>query len=628
MSRLMPDRLSRHAIALAVLAVLAACGSSDYTDIAPVATAPATPADPGFVESVPLPGAVAFVDNAATNQQTALTIDVNAGVRVLAQFLEFWQPVTQTVDVSSWSGLPGQGVVLNGAIHDRNIQYVVDATGARTAAQATAAYLDDRQNQAYSIVDGMGPLTATWRAGSKATTTVTSVAADATTVAYSDAGNGAGDTTTANFGSVITFINTMRNNGSTEPSKRFYKYPRPYRWSSAVKVVPALVPVESPTPNTDGGFPSGHTNAGMLNSMAMAYAMPERFQEMLSRGLELGENRILAGMHSPLDVMGGRMLSAAIFSGNINDPANATLKQKAYADAHTFVQTQTGTTATTLYAYAHNAASATDRFADHDANKANFLRRLTFGFSPIKATNVAAVVPKGAEAILETRLPYLDAMQRRVVLRSTALPSGYPLLDDAEGWGRLNLFAAADGYAAFSGNVAVTMDASKGGFWAMDAWRNDISGSGKLTLKGTGKLALTGNNTWTGGAQVDGGTLEADSNTALGNGDVYVGAAGTLASAAPGQLAIGGNYAQLDKGTLNVTMGANNAGTLAVKGTATIVGGTLHVKFASGFTPSVGTTYPVLAAANRKGVFTSVVADGHAATLIYSNSGVSVRIDG
>ena len=39
----------------------------------------------------------------------------------------------------------------------------------------------------------------------------------------------------------------------------------------------------------------------------MAYVVPERFQEMLSRGLELGENRIVAGMHSPLDVIGGRM---------------------------------------------------------------------------------------------------------------------------------------------------------------------------------------------------------------------------------------------------------------------------------------------------------------------------------
>lgn len=624
-----PARTARNAaIAAAVLVLLAACGGSDYVDVSPVTVAPAAPADPGFVENVPLPAVPAFVDNAASNQQTQLTIGVNAGVRALSPFLELWQPLTQTVDVSTWSGLPGQGTVLNQAVHDRNIQYVVDATAQRTAAQASAAYLDDRQNQAYSIVDGLGPLTAAWRAGAKATTTITAVAADATTVKYDDGGNGAGDATTAAFGSVVGFINTMRNNGSTEPAKRFYKYPRPWRWSSAVKVVPALEPAKSPTPNTDGGFPSGHTNAGMLNSLAMAYAMPERFQEMISRGLELGENRILAGMHSPLDVMGGRMLSHAIFTGNINDAANATLKQKAYADAHAWIQSQTGTTASTLYAYAHAAAAGADRFADHDANKANYLRRLSFGFSPVKATDVAAVVPKGAEAILETRLPYLDAMQRRAVLRSTALPSGYPLLDDAEGWGRLNLFAAADGYGAFSGNVVVTMDAARGGFYAMDAWRNDIAGGGKLTLKGSGRLGLYGKNTFTGGTQIDGGTLESAADGALGSGDVYVGAAGTLASKGPGQLAIGGNYAQLDKGTLDITLGANDAGTLAVKNTATIAGGTLRLRFVGGFKPSVGASYRVLSAGARKGVFGGVVADGYKATLEYSNTGVSVHIDG
>ena len=169
--------LPRHAIAIAILALLSACGSSDYIDVAPVSTAPAAPADPGFVENVPAPSVAAFVDNAATNQQSQPTVDVNAGVRALAPFLELWQPVTQTVDVSTWDGK--QGTVLNQAVHDKNIQYVVDATTQRIAAQATAAYLDDRQNQAYSIVDGMGPLTAAWRAGSKATTTITSVVVSA-----------------------------------------------------------------------------------------------------------------------------------------------------------------------------------------------------------------------------------------------------------------------------------------------------------------------------------------------------------------------------------------------------------------------------------------------------------------
>jgi len=630
MSRVLPKILPRvfphPVLSSAVLLLLSACGGGGGVDVSPVSGAPAAPVDPGFVENVPLPAAAAFVDTAASNQQTFLTMDVNAGVRTLAGFRELWKPVTETVDVSTWSGLPDQGTVLNDAIHRQNIQYVIDATTRRTAAQATAAYMDDRQNQAYSIVDGLGPLTAAWRAGSKATTTITGVPADATTVKYDDGGNGAGDPNTPEFGAVVRMINAMRNNGSTEPSKRYYKYPRPWRWSADVPVAPALVPAKSPTPSTDGGFPSGHSNAGFMNALSMAYAMPERFQEMLVRGTELAENRVLSGMHSPLDVMGGRILAQAIFAGNLNDPANAALKRQAYDDAHKWVMAQTGTNANTLHAYAH-APSTADRYADRTANRANYLRRMTYGFPQIKAGNVAASVPKGAEAILETRLPYLDAMQRRAVLRSTALPSGYPVMDDPEGWGRLNLFAAADGYGAFTGNVVVAMDAARGGFYAMDAWRNDIGGGGKLTLKGSGKLALHGNNSWVGGTQVDGGTLEAASNTALGAGDVYVGG-GVLASVAPGQLVVKGNYAQLNGSTLEITMNGADAGLVAVRGTATIAGGTLRLKFGNGFKPQVGSSYAVLSAGARRGVYGTIVVDGYKATPEYSATGLTIRIDG
>ena len=44
-------------------------------------------------------------------------------------------------------------------------------------------------------------------------------------------------------------------------------------------------------------------------------------EEMLARGLELGESRIIAGMHSPLDVISGRMLGQA--SAVVTIPARA-----------------------------------------------------------------------------------------------------------------------------------------------------------------------------------------------------------------------------------------------------------------------------------------------------------------
>jgi autotransporter-associated beta strand protein len=640
------------AIAIGTLFALSACGGSDHdSNMDPVSVIPAAPADQGAADSAPVPAVTAFVDSAASNQRgdaRYATLATNAGVRVIGGMLTVWKPLTELVDAdssapavdgfpavvkSSWTGLPNEGTnggtIVNAQVHSANIDYVVKATAARTAAQAQLAYLDDRRNKGYSVTEGMGPLTSAWRTAARATTTINNVPADATTVKYDDGGNnnGVGGDANADFGKVIDLVNAMGGNGSTEPAKRFFKYARPYRWSTAVQVVPQLEPAKSTTPATDGGFPSGHAAEATRNAIGMAYVLPERYQELVGRGLELGESRILAGMHSPLDVIGGRVQAQAVAAANLI-AASVTTRNGAVTQAHDTLAKLTNTTAATFPAYAVSGTAANDRFADYAASRANYVRRLTYGLPQVGATNAPAVVPKGAEVLLETRLPYLSDAQRRVVLKTTAIASGYPVLDDAEGWGRLNLFAAADGYAAFSGNVVLNMDAAKGGFSAADRWRNDIAGSGKLVKQGSGALKLGGNNSWSGGTQIEAGSLEALSNTAFGSGDVYVGSAGTLVSSAPGVLAIGGNYAQLDKGTLDITLGAANAGTLNVKGTATIVGGTLRLKFASGFKPAVGASYPVIAAGARKGVFTNIVADGVKASLQYSATGVSVRIDG
>ena len=648
-------RFSLLLVATSSALLLGACGGDGIDDgtrsAATVAAVPAAPADPGFVDSAPVQSSVAaFVDNAFSNQRgdaRYATMETNAGVRVLNGFRTLWQPLTDIVDAgvsapavgsfpavvaSTWTGVPSDGTpngaALNPTVLNANVQYVVTATTQRTAAQAEAAYYDDRRGKGYSVSDGMGPLTAAWRSAAQQTTSITSIPANATATVYNDSGNNTGVSGTANaqFGSVVSFINAIGTNGSTEPAKRFYKYARPYRWSSSVIVAPTLVPAQSATPSTDGGFPSGHSAEGVRDALAMAYALPERYQEMLSRGLELGENRILAGMHSPLDVIGGRILGEAVVAANLVDPNNATLKQAAFRQSHDTLYTLTGTNAATFRAFAESGTPASDRFADYAANKANYLRRLTFGFAPSAATITPAVVPKGAEVLLETRLPYLSADQRRVVLKTTALPSGFPALDDAEGWGRLNLFAAADGYGAFAGNVVVSMDAAQGGFNAADTWRNDISGAGKLTFNGTGSLTLAGSNTYGGGTQVQGGVLVAGSANAFGTGDVYV-SGGTVAASATSRVKIGGKYTQLAGGTLEIDRGAGDQGRLAVGGQTSIVGGTLHVKFAAGFTPKVGDTIALLDCNGLQGRFSTVTVDGFKATALYSASGLRIHLD-
>jgi len=238
------------------------------------------------------------------------------------------------------------------------------------------------------------------------------------------------------------------------------------------------------------------------------------------------------------------------------------------------------------------------------------------------------MVPKGAEILLETRLPYLDAAQRREVLRTTALPSGYVLLDGFEQWGRLHLFAAANGYGAFDSDVTVTMNAADGGFAAADTWRNDISGRGGLVKRGSGALSLTGANRHSGGTVLEEGTLTAGSTGALGHGDVRV-EGGTL-RVAPGTAArVRGAYAQASGTTLEVTLRAGRIPALAVD-RRVLLGrdSALSLRLDADCPPAAGTAIPVIWAPALRGQFgrITVQADGYRAVPVYTAQGLSVRL--
>lgn len=169
-------------------------------------------------------------------------------------------------------------------------------------------------------------------------------------------------------------------------------------------------------------------------------------------------------------------------------------------------------------------------------------------------------------------------------------------------------------------------DATQGCFNASDTWRNAIPGRGKLTLQGTGSLKLAGANTFSGVSQVSGGTLEADSVAAFGTGDVYLGA-GTVVINARGMVSIVGKHTQLADTALELYIGASGQGSMKVGVQTTVVGGTLHVKFANGFTPKVRDTIGLIAGNGSNVKFSTITVDGFKATPVYSSSGVSVRLD-
>jgi autotransporter-associated beta strand protein len=586
----------------------------------------------------------AFVDTYTTNTVENLTADSNAAVRALSGFEELWQTGP------AWDN----GTVVDEDALEANMDYSAEVTGDRSTAEAKQAFIFDRQHQSYSALGGLGPLEAAYKTGAKAVTAITSAPDGIPSGTISDSvppgspagsANGAGATDSA-LGKVAQLVNTVRGPfASSNPSKFAYQYPRPWRmngdsevaesggipvlgvpaYASPVAVAPQLLRQRSAKPEDDGGFPSGHTNAAWLAAIALAYAVPERFQELLARASDVAHSRITAGMHSVVDVVGGRILGTALAAAALHDPANAALKAEARAQALAYFTTAAGVSADELYAYAHREGPDTDQYADRAANRERYAERLTYFFDR-DGDDYALVVPKGAEVLLETRLPYLDAGQRRDVLATTALKAGYALLDGPEQWGRLDLFAAADGYGRFDTDVTVTMDAAQGGFSAADTWRNAIGGSGALTKAGTGSLTLAGDNSYSGGTTVQEGTLRAASPNALGEGGVTV-TGGTLAVDATA-LEIRA-YGQSDA-TLQLTLNDGGDPVLDIDKQCTLgAGAVLKLALDPQRPPAAGVPLPLLEARQIEGVFAEVVLDlpGYTATLDYAKKRISVRID-
>ena len=290
------------------------------------------------------------------------------------------------------------------------------------------------------------------------------------------AANGGSPITVPNVGSYDAsgnFTPTAFNVGDYVPG--IGTAPRPYRLSTKVNVPTLLWQIISgANPYGDGAFVSGHTNLAYNQALGLAFLVPQQYQGLLARAADLGNNRILAGMHSPLDVIGGRIEATAIVATNIynalydangnpldwTNPANAA----AYAVYQAYTQTQKylaqscGTSVEDCIERAHAHADHDHRgerepedFNLDPDDARGYSYRMTYGLSLASTAHSPESVPVQAQVLLLTRYPYLTDQQRTQILQDTALPSGFALLggNSWDGWGRLNLYAAVKGYDSF-----------------------------------------------------------------------------------------------------------------------------------------------------------------------------------
>ncbi len=97
----------------------------------------------------------------------------------------------------------------------------------------------------------------------------------------------------------------------TNIGKNYWKRKRPY---DVDKTIPVIEKEETLS------YPSGHASRGMVYAAVLAEIFPEKKDELLKFGYNVGWYRVIAGAHHPIDIYGGRVLGQAIARELIKSP--------------------------------------------------------------------------------------------------------------------------------------------------------------------------------------------------------------------------------------------------------------------------------------------------------------------
>jgi membrane-associated phospholipid phosphatase len=205
-------------------------------------------------------------------------------------------------------------------------------------------------------------------------------------------------------------------------------------------------------------FPSGHTAYGTSESLLFAIMVPERFPQMVTRGAEYGNSRIVLGAHYAMDVIGGRTLAYYDVAQVLADkPAYLGLKEMKVTPVTDFRASLKAARADLRRALAKAcggtiaacAAEDRSRFSNVAADQAFYEATLTYGLPVVypaqagKTEDVAAIAPE-AGTILQAAFPKLTLAQADGILTTTEGPGG-GFLDNGSAFGvysRLDLVKA------------------------------------------------------------------------------------------------------------------------------------------------------------------------------------------
>ncbi|MBS1964062.1 MAG: phosphatase PAP2 family protein [Bdellovibrionales bacterium] len=96
------------------------------------------------------------------------------------------------------------------------------------------------------------------------------------------------------------------------PIKKHWARPRPFQRDSRVQICVPKV--------TGFSYPSGHSTLGRVTALSFGLIFPDRKNALLDRGDEVGTDRVIGGVHHPLDVEMGRKLGDQLFAALKKSP--------------------------------------------------------------------------------------------------------------------------------------------------------------------------------------------------------------------------------------------------------------------------------------------------------------------
>jgi hypothetical protein len=199
-------------------------------------------------------------------------------------------------------------------------------------------------------------------------------------------------------------------------------------------------------------FPSGHTTYGYTEALLLACMVPERYTQMITRGAEYGNSRIILGAHYAMDVIAGRTLAYYVVAHLLDKNAAYETEFRSAANVLTIALA-----ANCGKSRAACALDDTSRFSDPAKNRAFYESTQTYGLGVVYATtaseveNVGAIAPE-AGTLLTAAFPRLTLEQADKILTETEGPGG-GFLDNGSAFGlysRLDLYRAGAEAAALS----------------------------------------------------------------------------------------------------------------------------------------------------------------------------------